>query len=427
MTRNVSLAGSLPVLVLLSTLTTASPGRAVGIADIPSPRPNGWAVDLTGTLHRDDLQALDRLGDEVKAQTGAELAVVVIGSTDGAGAREFATSLANGWGIGEAEKDNGVLIFAALDDRAAEIILGDGVDGPEQVQASEAIMQGEMVPRFRAGDPGGAVFYGALAAARRILHATPTATAAPSEAVAPPDLMASSEENLSRNRELARRQREAFAARLAAAQELAVARPPRRRTAWPEALLVGLGLLTPIGGYLYYRRRPRRCKSCRSSLVRLDEVADDEHLDAGERTEERIGSVDYDVWFCAGCRRVEKLRYGAWYSAYASCPKCNARTQSSTETTIEHATTASGGRVRVDEQCANCDYRHSSTYSTPRLQERTYSSSSNDDSSWSRSSSTSDFSSSSSSSSSDSSPSSSSSSSGFGGGSSSGGGASGRW
>lgn len=103
------------------------PAQAVTVEQIPNPRPDGWSMDLTGTLPAETVAELNRLGDEVKAQTGAEIAVVVVGTIDGADPRQFATGLFNAWGIGEAEKKNGLLVFAALDDRAAEIILGDGI------------------------------------------------------------------------------------------------------------------------------------------------------------------------------------------------------------------------------------------------------------------------------------------------------------
>ena len=172
-----------PLGLVLLVVLAAAPAGAVTVEGVPSPRPGGWTVDLTGTLRAEDVQALDRLGEEVKAQTGAELAVVLIDSTDGRPHREFATALSNRWGIGDREKDNGVLVFAALADRAAEIVLGDGIDGPEQVRIAEEIMQGEMVPRFRAGDPGAAVFHGALACAQRILGATPAAAGMPSGSI----------------------------------------------------------------------------------------------------------------------------------------------------------------------------------------------------------------------------------------------------
>ena len=45
-------------------------------------------------------------------------------------------------------------------------------------------------------------------------------------------------------------------------------------------------------------------------MVRLTEAEDDTYLDRGEQTEERLGSVDYDVWGCRLCDNVVKLRYG---------------------------------------------------------------------------------------------------------------------
>lgn len=172
MTDTVLRSLRLPAILSLSSLSlllAALPGHAVTIEQIPSPRP-GWTVDLTGSLTPETIQALNRLGDEVKRQTRGEMAVVVVGTIDGADPHEFATRLANTWGIGDRDLDNGLLLFAALDDHAAEIVLGTGIDRPETRKACEEIMQGEMVPRFRAGDPSGALLHGATAAARRIFR-----------------------------------------------------------------------------------------------------------------------------------------------------------------------------------------------------------------------------------------------------------------
>ena len=101
-------------------------------------------------------------------------------------------------------------------------------------------------------------------------------------------------------------------------------------------------------------------------MVRLGEHEDDQHLDHGEQTEERIGSVDYDLWACTACPQVLKLRYGTWFTSYARCPRCHAVTKSSNETTLIAATYDHGGQVRVDDACVACDYRHTYTRSTPQ-------------------------------------------------------------
>jgi LPXTG-motif cell wall-anchored protein len=160
--------------------------------------------------------------------------------------------------------------------------------------------------------------------------------------------------------------------------------------------LSGVGALG-FGGLMFRRwrrNRPRICTACNVPMQRLNEEADDAHLTDSQRTEEQIKSVDYDVWQCGRCDGVQVLDYSAIFSSYSKCPGCAARTKSSTSTTEVFATEYSGGRVRVDEKCANCNFKNSYTRSTPRIVR---------------------------------SESSSSSSSSFGGGSSSGGGSSGSW
>ena len=169
-------------IVLILLLLGAVPVHPVTIEEIPTPRPAGWSVDRTGRIPPATLQEIDRLGDEVKAKTGAELAVVVVGSLHGVPSRVFAVRLFNTWGIGDPARNNGVLVFAALDDHKAEVVLGSGIDNEQTRRTSDEIMQSEMVPRFRAGDPAAAVLLGAKEHARRILGVEMTAAPAPSSA-----------------------------------------------------------------------------------------------------------------------------------------------------------------------------------------------------------------------------------------------------
>jgi uncharacterized protein len=182
-------------------------------------------------------------------------------------------------------------------------------------------------------------------------------------------------------------------------------------------LLAGAALA--VGGFgvrVGLRYRPRKCSDCGTRLVRLDELSDDAHLTDGERVEEAVGSVDYDVWACRGCGQALKFRYGALMTRYSICPKCGAKTKSKAETTLRAASYTEGGLVEVTESCAACVYKSTTTYTTPVLHRRSTSS----HGPWSSSGSRSSWHSSGS-------GSSSSGSSGFGGGHSSGHGASGGW
>ncbi len=185
----------------------------------------------------------------------------------------------------------------------------------------------------------------------------------------------------------------------------------------PTGALVGGGLgVLGLGGCAALlarkRRRDRTCMTCQPHrpMMMLSEIEDDAHLDAGQRKEEQLGSVNYEVLVCPGCQASRTWTDNKWFSGHQRCPGCQYKTGTSTSRTIVHATYDHGGQVQVTESCKHCSHQASRTrYTAARTRPSTSSSSS--------SSSGSSFSSSSSSSG----------SSGFGGGSSSGGGSGSSW
>ena len=136
------------------------------------------------------------------------------------------------------------------------------------------------------------------------------------------------------------------------------------RTPWGLAtLLAGISgtIVAAIGSIVGVRRwrryGRRRCLECDAWMTRLAETEDDALLAAGQQAEERVGSVDYDVWKCATCPHHFIIRYPKWITGYAKCPQCRNRTKSSSETVVERATTSSSGSAQVVESCAFCTFR----------------------------------------------------------------------
>ena len=320
----------------LKTIRDRPPGAATP-RNIPSPRPEGWVVDLTNTLNKEEADHINEVCEEVFQTVGREMTVVVIDSTNGAHHRTFGMNLFNHWGVGGAFRNNGILLLAVIKDRQAEILLGKGIDSDEQERIAQQIMDNVIVPNFQQKDPGSALYEGIRACAARILLV--------SDLKAPPELPG------------------------VAAKRAAHRTYQRRRSLVPWFLgslgLGGLGLV--VGGRYWIRYRPRECEVCHDGRVLLDEVKDDEFLDPPERLEERIGSVDYDVWACLTCEEVIKNRYGKFWTRYSFCPKCEYATRSKITRTLIHATTAHGGKVLVEESCCNCDYYDRHTYYTPRI------------------------------------------------------------
>lgn len=331
----------------------AVPAGAITQEKIADPRPRSAVVDLTRTLGPDDVSALDALA--TRARAGGELMVVVVDSVSGAVPRRFTTDLFNRWGLDQRRRNRGVLLLAALTDRKAEIVVGDGY--PASVTSvTDRIMRDVVVARFKAGRPREAIVEGAEAIVDRVILAGQAALPSPP------------------------------GTRPAAASLARPAAPP----AAPQSLLErsaaavadnpvpaggAVGGVVAAGALLrrYLRNRPRRCQACGTVMTRLEEAADDQHLTPAERVEERVGSVDYDVWACR-CGKTLKLRYGNMFSSYGTCRSCGAKTLKVTTTTLSNATTSSEGRARVDERCANCSYSNSYERSIPRVKESSSSS-----------------------------------------------------
>jgi len=337
---------NIALLTLFVAAILASHSIAYAQAQIPirPPVKNKWIVDLTGQVPADAVTEINLMCTEIFEANNRELVVVVINSTEGREHREYATQLFNQWGIGSAFKDNGILLLAALGDRRAEIIVGDGVDYDPQVRSAEKIMDTIIVPGFKQGDIGGALYEGARACATRILSIA--------SLQAPRDLRRADE---IRGRQRAK-------PRWSLRRELARIGP------WPW--IIGFGFLGVIGIFWFRhfnRYRARGCPVCGGDTVLLSEEQDDQFLDRGESVEEHLGSVDYDVWACLNCEEVVKIRYGKWFTRYSKCPKCRYKTRFRITRTVVQATTSHGGRVRVDEDCRNCDYRKRYSYSTPRI------------------------------------------------------------
>src|SRR5512138_1522274 len=100
-------------LLLVALLAPSQAGRA--LAD---PRPASAVADTTGTLTAVERRAIDDAAGRVRASGKGELLVVVVRSVKPERPRAYATRLFNRWRVGSATRNDGVLLFAALDDRA---------------------------------------------------------------------------------------------------------------------------------------------------------------------------------------------------------------------------------------------------------------------------------------------------------------------
>ncbi|MBX7058315.1 MAG: TPM domain-containing protein [Leptospirales bacterium] len=124
------------------------------------------------------------------------------------------------------------------------------------------------------------------------------------------------------------------------------------------------------------RLTPRVCPKCNALMHRLGEANDDPYLEAGQRTEEQIGSVDYDVWFCSNDEQTLIQRYPE-NSAYEQCEKCSYVTSRVVRSrTVRSPTYESEGAGEHEHECRHCGRKKLSSYSIAKLVRSSSSSSS---------------------------------------------------
>src|SRR3712207_5318943 len=88
-----------------------------------------YVNDYTNTLNLDTKEYVVSLGKELEDKTGAQATVVIINSLEGQDIESYANKLFRKWGIGQKEKNNGLLILVSLDDRKRRVEVGDSLEG----------------------------------------------------------------------------------------------------------------------------------------------------------------------------------------------------------------------------------------------------------------------------------------------------------
>jgi uncharacterized protein len=118
-------------------------------------------VDAAGVVP-DDVERRVAAGLlDYQNRSGNQVAVAVVKSTGKQSIEDYTIDLARKWGVGQKDKDNGVVLVIAYEDRKLRIEVGRGLEGTLTDLQSGRLIREQIVPRLQAGDVGGAVEQGA--------------------------------------------------------------------------------------------------------------------------------------------------------------------------------------------------------------------------------------------------------------------------
>jgi len=156
--------GAAGIAVLLGSLLYA----ATASAAIEVPPPQGPVTDTMGILPAKTRQQLIQLDRELSQKTGAQIAIVIVGSTGEEPIFDYAMAIAEAYKPGATGKDNGVVFLIATQDRKFQILTGYGVEGALPDGFIGELRDKVIRPSFRAGDYAAGVVNASAIMAQRI-------------------------------------------------------------------------------------------------------------------------------------------------------------------------------------------------------------------------------------------------------------------
>jgi uncharacterized protein len=134
---------------------------AAASAQAPSfPALSGRVVDDAGILDLQTEALLEQKSADLEAKTSNQLVVVTLKSLQGQDIADYGYRLGRHWGIGRQDKNNGVLLIVAPNERRVRIEVGYGLEGSLTDAVTRLIIENAILPRFRANDFAGGVTRG---------------------------------------------------------------------------------------------------------------------------------------------------------------------------------------------------------------------------------------------------------------------------
>lgn len=127
-------------------------GTSVHAFEIPSLRPTGYVNDFASLLSIDEKKSIEEKLATFHTETSNEIVVVTIPSLDTLPIEMYANKLFRDWGIGDKDRNNGVLLLIARDDHSMRIEVGYGLEGAIPDVLTKRIQEDEMIPLFREGN-----------------------------------------------------------------------------------------------------------------------------------------------------------------------------------------------------------------------------------------------------------------------------------
>lgn len=157
-----------PVRAVLAALFIVVGATQALAKEIVIPTLSGRVVDQAGILGSSEESSLTGKLAAIEQKTTIQLVVVTLKSLQNRSIEEWGLALGRGWGIGQAGKNNGVLLIVAPSERELRIEVGYGLEGTLPDATADSIIRNVIVPRFKVGNMVGGINDGVDAIGRAL-------------------------------------------------------------------------------------------------------------------------------------------------------------------------------------------------------------------------------------------------------------------
>ena len=133
------------------------------------PVPARLVNDFAKVLNKNEYNNLENQLEQFARETSTQIVLVTVDDLEGYDAGDYAQRLGENWGVGQKDKDNGLVILLkpkTLDSRGQIFIAtGYGLEGvlPDAI-VNGTVIDNEMIPRFKQND-----YYGGLTAGINVI------------------------------------------------------------------------------------------------------------------------------------------------------------------------------------------------------------------------------------------------------------------
>lgn len=126
-------------------------------AEVAVPPLTSHVTDLTGTLDAPQMQVLEARLSEFEKIKGAQLAVLMLPTTQPETIEQYSLRVVEQWKLGRKKVDDGALLIIAKDDRKMRIEVGYGLEGALNDATAKRIIAEVITPPFKQGNFEGGI------------------------------------------------------------------------------------------------------------------------------------------------------------------------------------------------------------------------------------------------------------------------------